>query len=532
MTGSDSEPSFVSFTATDMIMTDEQKLAFIRDGFVVLRGAVSKDLVERAEACADQSIEEGTSMCKQATKASADAPVRFGGAVQHSDEITDLFFKSGLEKYAEHLLGEGNVVLRGRAGQVAYVKKQELLLEAGMTLTERRDKNKWHIDPGKGKYAALRSDFSFIIGVALSSGQDVDENRGQFHVWPGSHLKTHLAMREAVRNNPVEEVFDSFRKNKPDVGLPIRLLLKPGDVVVGHQRLAHAAGNNLCDIVRKNVYLRIHHVNLDNFLEEQLHSKTPWVGYEGLSHLLPEGATGSTEGGLGKNNGVKQTFLSAKPCGDSLPAHVREKVNLSSDQKKEFIKNGYLILPEFVGKNKVRAALEHIDNAYSNKEYHMVPKTVIGSDKETPVFAKSVQNHRVVMDLVCKTGLVDVSEQILGEQNVIVFGNCAQIDLMPTSEKFVEEGRAMDARHPKRHWNIGRTACRSRVGGSGYSLVLTIALTEGQEVDENRGQLVVVPGKLLMQLRNSPLAIETQPIDLVSMVITLFSFDLTSNLTS
>lgn len=84
---------------------------------------------------------------------------------------------------------------------------------------------------------------------------------------------------------------DTFRKTKPKVGQAVRVLLKKGHVMIAHQRLAHAPGINLSDVVRKNIYFRIVHDQHDDLIKTHMVAPTPWTGFYGLRRLLPEGAT-------------------------------------------------------------------------------------------------------------------------------------------------------------------------------------------------------------------------------------------------
>lgn len=82
-----------------------------------------------------------------------------------------------------------------------------------------------------------------------------------------------------------------MRSKKPKCGEPQRALLRRGDAMIVHQRLAHAPGVNLWDKPRKNVYFRVIHSLIDDILPQQMSSPTPWVGFSGLKDFLPDGAT-------------------------------------------------------------------------------------------------------------------------------------------------------------------------------------------------------------------------------------------------
>lgn len=96
----------------------------------------------------------------------------------------------------------------------------------------------------------------------------------------------------SAQSTDSDDVVKMFLQNRrPDVGEPQRALLHRGDAFIAHQRLAHAPGVNLWDQPRKNVYFRVIHSRIDDILEQQMSSPTPWVGFSGLKDFVPEGAT-------------------------------------------------------------------------------------------------------------------------------------------------------------------------------------------------------------------------------------------------
>lgn len=76
-----------------------------------------------------------------------------------------------------------------------------------------------------------------------------------------------------------------------DCGAPKRLLLRPGDVFLAHQRLAHAAGINLTGMMRKNVHFRVSHADFNEFLEDYVSDITPFTGFNGLQNVMNSGET-------------------------------------------------------------------------------------------------------------------------------------------------------------------------------------------------------------------------------------------------
>lgn len=168
-------------------LTDEQKETFVRDGFVVLPGFARPNLVDAAERRIDRAYENGRyrEMTKKLLGRDQPTP-NFNKGVKQSNQVMNLMYKAGLFEIAEDLLGEGHAVIRDDLAQIAVTLPCQHFIDEGMDIKEPQPRNKWHIDAGQGKYAAQGTDFSFLMGVALSEGQEVDENRGQFNVWPGT----------------------------------------------------------------------------------------------------------------------------------------------------------------------------------------------------------------------------------------------------------------------------------------------------------------------------------------------------------
>lgn len=77
------------------------------------------------------------------------------------------------------------------------------------------------------------------------------------------------------------------RKIKPDIGQPIRVLMRPGDAVLAHQRLGHSGGINLHEKTRKNLYYRLHHKNHDDLWKPTLNGSV-FTEFEGLHHLVDD----------------------------------------------------------------------------------------------------------------------------------------------------------------------------------------------------------------------------------------------------
>lgn len=166
-----------------MRLTRQQKEEFVRDGYIVLPGVVPRARMLEAIAAVDHAYNTQQYSIRLNTEESLPA---FYNRLQQSDAVTNLVWKTPLLLALEDLYGNGNVTILGNAGQVAFRPIQKRFVDKGFGLTQKLGNNFWHVDDGPGgKYVNGPASFTTLLGIALSPGQDVDENRGQLNVWPG-----------------------------------------------------------------------------------------------------------------------------------------------------------------------------------------------------------------------------------------------------------------------------------------------------------------------------------------------------------
>lgn len=165
-----------------MVLTEAQKRSFVRDGYVILRNVATPEMVNDALRVIDKGFADGEYVLHDRNK--QDVVPHFNQHVEKAPEIHRIMAGTILHEACEDLLGKGNIKY-GKKAQIAYRPTDERLKEKGMGMTEDMPKHRWHIDGGSGKYMKTASSFTALVGVALSEGQDVDENRGQLNVWPG-----------------------------------------------------------------------------------------------------------------------------------------------------------------------------------------------------------------------------------------------------------------------------------------------------------------------------------------------------------
>ena len=107
------------------------------------------------------------------------------------------------------------------------------------------ENDSWHTD---GERKSRRHPFTLLVGVCLSDCVS-SLNRGTLCVWPRQHLNPRLAER-------------------PDIGKPVQVPMRRGDVVLCHSELPHCgAPNRSCDI-RYMIYFRVRHRFMKRLLEK------------------------------------------------------------------------------------------------------------------------------------------------------------------------------------------------------------------------------------------------------------------------
>ncbi len=110
-----------------------------------------------------------------------------------------------------------------------------------------------HIDgiptPDNGMQGTGIQNFTALLAVFLTEVKT--DFAGNFTVWPGSHLVLEQYFRERG-----EATLEQGMPSVP-LGAPLQLRCKPGDVVLCHYELAHAAAVNTSDDDRIAIFFRL-----------------------------------------------------------------------------------------------------------------------------------------------------------------------------------------------------------------------------------------------------------------------------------
>lgn len=259
-----------------------------------------------------------------------------------------------------------------------------------------------------------------------------------------------------------------FRNACLDVGEPKRVLLRRGDVVIAHQRLAHVAGKNSHSVLtRKNVYFRVENTNFASFAHAYVTSPHPWTSFSGLAQLIP-------------NTQIPSDDI-PNIC-KLLAAHGTESgIQLVEGQVEQFVKQGYVVLKNILNERLCEKALHKVNNAMNNGKY----KTVGNGDL---VFNTHVGCGLALTDVLFGSGIVNAVESLLGVSNVVLLDSKADVVV-----KELKDGNK-DETVRKGGWEIGIGKGRFWRRGMDHMVRVAVAVTDGLQIDENRGQIIVWPG--------------------------------------
>lgn len=164
------------------VLSDEDRKQFVTDGYFIVRDAVPLALVNAAVAEIAAARERKEHLKDGNSDANVNQPVFY--ATRRAPAITDLYYETKLFSIANAILDVPTCV-RDDAAQIACTPPDKPRQPSGLSLHDTHPADRWHVDASHGRFAAVAADFFLLVGIALSSGQEVDENRGQLTVFPG-----------------------------------------------------------------------------------------------------------------------------------------------------------------------------------------------------------------------------------------------------------------------------------------------------------------------------------------------------------
>jgi hypothetical protein len=247
----------------------QQKREIYENGYTIIRGAVPQVMVNEARRAINASVGQGMNV-DEMTKFRAQS---YCPEVRTTPVITDLFNKTPVFSMAESVLGEGNFDEAG-AGQIAL---------RFPVMKDPPPKVGYHLDgfptPTNGVPAGTIGNFTALVGMYLSDV--LEENSGNFTVWPGSHRATEKYFQE---HGP-----DSFLEGFPKIELPqpVQITGKAGDVIFCHYQVAHGIAPNVSPNVRYGIFFRVKHHAHNSHPKDTL--ANIWMDWPGMQEEHKQG---------------------------------------------------------------------------------------------------------------------------------------------------------------------------------------------------------------------------------------------------
>jgi hypothetical protein len=323
-------------------LLEHQKLDFLINGYIVIPDLIPTEKVLEAKDFVDSNItssslrdiSQGNPFLVQRNLQFAN----FQSEFTRMPTIVGLFYQTALVCIVSTLLYGSDD--QGKVKGQAIIHEAQIAIRYPQSTSLRlRHENlggkQWHID-GLGQ--RKHSPFTLLVGIALSD--QLEEYAGNLCVFPGSHYSLQTWLQEFVANgylpltqrvhndhpphhhhhhhhlasigNPHSGT-DHFHSHpphlpshspahtndpsingpqaielyddKPLLDEPQQILLKAGDVVLLHQKLAHRGGPNYSTEIRKMIYFRVHHTNHHSHNDTELLNNI-WLELEGMHDVV------------------------------------------------------------------------------------------------------------------------------------------------------------------------------------------------------------------------------------------------------
>ena len=244
-----------------MQMTQTQKRQFFEEGYLIVRGAIPKLMVEQARKAINHHM------------GSHIMTIGHNEGLSDQPAITDLFNKTPLWGLCESVVGEGKLS-RPQSGNTRLRFPQE----------EERFGVRGHLDlGGKLRDGLLSRNFTLLVVTLM---QDVPRPyMGNFCFWPGSHQ----AFEHAFQQDPNYVETTKANRRLPDVELPhgpVQLTGQAGDAVICHHQMYHNGAPNNSPDIRYAVIFRPRHVDAtENSTDAMVDI---WREFEGLKDVKEE----------------------------------------------------------------------------------------------------------------------------------------------------------------------------------------------------------------------------------------------------
>jgi phytanoyl-CoA hydroxylase len=232
-------------------ITTDQRMAFDRDGYIVLHGVFTPDEICSLRDAGDRAEKR---WLDDPNRIGTDEPYlrRVEPLIEYDDEFVELLDHNAFFPLVRELLGSG----------VAMIDTSYFITPPGHGWG---DTSEWHIDEALTGPMAAPIPLMVKASIPLDEIRDLDD--GPTALIPGSHLRSYddnLAQPGDPRDMPGK------------VPIP----LSPGDVLIFHGRVYHAAMPNVSDRPRRVLQYNYGHIWM----------KT-WPGYEPSERLRASATT-------------------------------------------------------------------------------------------------------------------------------------------------------------------------------------------------------------------------------------------------
>ena len=379
-----------SLNSRDRYTMKEQMKTFIRDGYAVFKSAVGLSPLVAAQAFINKKLGIPGALVQGGVQ---EGTGKLDGASAASPELLDLLLhpESDALRIVESFIGSGKL-RRPDACQVALRFPES----KNKKIVDDMNGRQWHVD---GMRQGKRNPFSLLLGVALS--ECPSSFTGNFTVFPGSHRAIHSLILEKGRLRGVDEFRlwsvatdpsnpwcspdkgvaaqtlkeAAARKQNgaqisasqdtsgdshisaqgrnggplllPDLGKPKQLLIRPGDIVIAHPKLAHRGAPNYSPNIRYMCYFRLRHISQQTKEMQEALIKDMWADLEGITRSIIQEASLA-----------HQSLPLLAPENPVSGASVYCNGILSQQQIDFFREYGYLVVPDVLSQAEVREALD------------------------------------------------------------------------------------------------------------------------------------------------------------------------------
>ena len=228
-------------------LTNEEVAFFAQHGFLVKRNAISSDFINNI---LDHKVESKNSNVDINCLSFAEAQAQVlsgnipGTIIDRYGKIQFPLTSDGCDGYMQEFFSEDSVIFSTVQGLIGSQRMPKVPNINGLYYTFPCPTSPWvtpyiHTDTGAD---VVR----FIIYLS-----DVPQGSGGFHVWPGSHLQLREIYLSEVDSEPN---MSTYWKALYSMALKtpfIEIAASAGTVIFWHHRLAHAAGLNHSNSIRK-----------------------------------------------------------------------------------------------------------------------------------------------------------------------------------------------------------------------------------------------------------------------------------------